>query len=110
MAAAAEHGAVFCGAATLRLPPVVKEHYLSFVGEQFPELAARYARAYPGTYAPRDYLARMDERVQRLRARYGFGDGTMHERYSAPRAASRGTGPTAPRGRSAPRQLPLRLE
>jgi DNA repair photolyase len=109
VAAAAEHGAVFCGAATLRLPPVVKEHYLGFVGEQFPELAARYARAYPGTYAPREYLTRIDERVERIRARHGFGDGSMHKRYTAP-PASRGTGPTRERGGPAPRQLRLLLE
>ncbi len=72
MAAAAEHGAVYFGAGPLRLPPVVKEHYLGFVGARFPALLPRYERAYRATYAPRDYQARLDERLRRLRARYGF--------------------------------------
>src|SRR5687767_9195744 len=48
-AAAKDHGAVSFGSAVLRLAPLVKEHYLSFVATTFPDLLPRYERAYAGT-------------------------------------------------------------
>jgi DNA repair photolyase len=80
MAAAAEHGAAYFGATPLRLPPVVKEHYLGFVGTTFPTLLSRYERAYDGAYAPRTYQVRLQERVDRLRARHGFVEDSMRKR------------------------------
>jgi DNA repair photolyase len=71
--AAAEHKAAFFWAASLRLMPVVKAHYLGFVAEAFPDLLRRYEQAYPGAYAPRDYQRKLEERVERIRTRYGFG-------------------------------------
>ncbi len=99
VAAAAEHGAAYFGATGLRLPPDVREHYLRFVGGVRPDLLPRYERAYPGVYAPGDYLTRLDEGVGRLRARYGFRDDAMRQRELVPSASrADGTG-TAPRGR-----------
>ena len=77
--AAAEYGALFFGSSGLRLAPVVKEHYLGFVGERFTDLLPRYQRAYSGVYAPREYLSRLDQRVERIRARYGFADDSMRK-------------------------------
>jgi DNA repair photolyase len=77
--AAAEHGAAFFGATALRLAPVVKEHYLDLVSEQFPHLLPRYQRAYPGAYAPPEYLAKLEARVDRIRVRYGFDEDQMHK-------------------------------
>ncbi len=71
-AAAREHGATAFWAGPLRLAPLVKEHYLAFVGERFPALLPRYERAYPGADAPRRYQALLDERIARVRERYGF--------------------------------------
>jgi hypothetical protein len=71
---------VTLGTAALRLAPDVKEHYLGFVGATYPELLPRYERAYPATYAPRDYQARLEERLARLRARRGFDDNAMRRR------------------------------
>jgi len=71
-AAARDHHAAYFSATALRLAPHVKEFYLGFVGEQFPELLPRYKRAYPGTYAPVAYRAKLDERIQRIRHTYGF--------------------------------------
>jgi DNA repair photolyase len=70
--AAAEHDAAFLGTSSLRLAPVVKEQYLGFVNAQYPDLVERYERAYFGQNAPREYQQALDERVERVRSRYGF--------------------------------------
>lgn len=70
--AAAEHDAAFLGTSVLRLAPVVKEQYLTFVDEQYPDLVPRYERAYFGSNVPSEYQRALDERVDRIRARYGF--------------------------------------
>jgi DNA repair photolyase len=84
IAAAAEHGAAFFSSTALRLMPHVKEHYLSFVRANFPALLPRYQRAYPRVYAPREYLGKLDERVERIAARYGFDDESMRKRERVP--------------------------
>ncbi len=78
--AARNHGATAFWAGPLRLAPLVKEHYLGFVAQTFPELLIRYERAYPGTDAPRSYCALLDERIARIRQRYGFEDDTSKTR------------------------------
>jgi DNA repair photolyase len=83
-AAAQAHGAMWFGSSVLRLKPIVREHYLAFVDETFPDLAARYARAYPGTHAPQAYQEQLSARVDRIRARYGFAEDSMRERRLAP--------------------------
>jgi DNA repair photolyase len=70
--AAYEHKALFFGAAALRLMPTVKEHYLDFVANEFPDLLERYKRAYPGVHAPHEYQAALNERVKRIRTRFSF--------------------------------------
>src|SRR4051794_36331232 len=82
--AAAEHNAAFLGTSTLRLAPVVKEQYLGWVDEAYPDLLPRYERAYFGTNAPREYQQALDERVERIRARYGFADDSMRKTALSP--------------------------
>src|SRR5947208_3024387 len=72
-AAAREHNAAHFSATALRLAPHVKEFYLGFVKDEYPDLLPRYKRAYPGTYAPLEYRSKLDERIQRIRTQYGFG-------------------------------------
>lgn len=81
-AAAREHNAAYFSANVLRLAPHVKEFYLGFIGDEYPELMARYERAYPGPYAPPEYQAKLNERVERIRGQYGFGG--RSERRGAP--------------------------
>lgn len=83
-AAAREHRAAYFSAAPLRLAPHVKEFYLGFIGDEYPELLARYERAYPGTYAPPAYREKLDERVQRIRAAYGFAGNAERRRAPQP--------------------------
>jgi DNA repair photolyase len=82
-AAAKEHGAASFGSAVLRLAPQVKEHYLGFVKTTFPELLARYERAYAGTNIAADYQAVIERRVTKIRERHGFVDDAMQERRNA---------------------------
>jgi DNA repair photolyase len=77
--AAYEHGAIFFGAAPLRLMPTVKEHYMEFVRDEFPDLLPRYERAYPGVHAPREYVTALQKRIQTVRARYRFRDDDARE-------------------------------
>jgi len=71
-AAARAHDAAYFSATALRLAPHVKEFYLVFVGEEYPDLLPRYQRAYPGAYAPADYRKKLDKRIQRLLQHSGF--------------------------------------
>ena len=82
--AAADHNAAFLGTSTLRLTPVVKREYLGFVDGAYPELVPRYERAYVGTNAPRAYQQALDERVERIRTRYGFAEDSMRKRAITP--------------------------
>jgi DNA repair photolyase len=70
--AAKEHGAATVWSSTLRLMPIVKEHYYDFVKESFPELLPRYERAYAGSDVSRAYQAAIQARVDKIRAEYGY--------------------------------------
>lgn len=71
-AAAREFQASSFTAVPLRLAPHVKEFYLGWIRDDRPDLLARYERAYPGTYAPKDYRERLAARIEHVRARHGF--------------------------------------
>jgi DNA repair photolyase len=82
--AAADHKAAFLGASTLRLAPVVKQEYFGWVNDAFPDLLQRYERAYFGTNAPQEYQRALDERVERIRARFGFAEDSMRKSALSP--------------------------
>ena len=54
---------------------MVKEHYLGFVGETFPDLLPRYERAYTGTNISSDYQTVIERRLARIRS--GTGSSRM---------------------------------
>jgi DNA repair photolyase len=82
--AAAANGAMWFGSSVLRLRPIVKEHYLSYVAEKFPELLERYERTYHIANAPKPYQAALTARVDTIRARYGFDEDSMRARRLTP--------------------------
>jgi DNA repair photolyase len=88
-AAARAHGAASFGSAVLRLAPQVKEHYLAFVSEIFPDLLPRYERAYAGTTIASDYQTAIERRVARVRERQGFSDDAMQGRWNDARTSMR---------------------
>src|SRR5215218_161395 len=104
-AAAKEHGAASFGSAVLRLAPLVKEHYLGFVAETFPDLLPRYERAYTGTTISSDYQRAMERRIAMIRNRHGFIQDAMQERRVESAPSVRSVGPVIPQ----PGQLALPL-
>jgi DNA repair photolyase len=94
-AAARDHKAAYFSATALRLAPYVKEFYLGFVEEEFPELLPRYQRAYPGAYAPPEYREKLDARIQRIRQQYGFGGHAERRRSPSPPTPTRAVGQLA---------------
>jgi DNA repair photolyase len=83
-AAARSHNAAYFSATALRLAPHVKEFYLGFIGDEYPDLLARYQRAYPGAYAPPEYRDKLDARIQRIREQYGFTGQSERRRSPSP--------------------------
>ena len=61
--AAADHGARFLWSSALYLKPGTKEHFLDFVGSEYPSLRHEYRRMYPGAYAPSYVQRRVSLRV-----------------------------------------------
>jgi DNA repair photolyase len=83
-AAAREYGAAHFTAVPLRLAPHVKEFYLGFIENDYPELLERYERAYPGAHAPPEYRKKLGERIQRIRAQYEFSGKATRRRDPQP--------------------------
>jgi DNA repair photolyase len=69
-----EHGARFIDAASLRLGPRVKEHFLGFLASEYPALTRRYATWYRGVNAPLALRERLEGMVRELKARYKVPD------------------------------------
>jgi DNA repair photolyase len=104
-AAAKAHGAASFGSAVLRLARQVKEHYLAFVSETFPDLLPRYERAYAGTTIAADYQMAIERRLARVREQRGFVADAMNQRR-----VEIGNNPTgAMQVRNGVGQLPLPL-
>jgi DNA repair photolyase len=104
-AAAKAHGAASFGSAVLRLAPLVKEHYLAFVSETFPNLLPRYERAYAGTTIASDYQIAIERRLARVRERQGFAGDAMQSRTVEEASSMRAAAPES----VAPGQLVLPL-
>ncbi|HYL55982.1 MAG TPA: radical SAM protein [Gemmatimonadales bacterium] len=81
--AARDAGAQFVHAGPLRLYPAVRDRFLPMLVEGFPDLVARYRRAYDGrSGAPRAYARALATRVKKLQARFGFPvNSGMVDRY-----------------------------
>jgi DNA repair photolyase len=94
-AAAKTHGAASFGSAVLRLATQVKEHYLAFVSETFPDLLPRYERAYAGTSISSDYQTAIERRAARARERQGFSDDAMQSRREEANQETRIAAPVA---------------
>ena len=70
---AARAGARSFGGQVLFLKPCAKEVFLPFLEERFPTLVRRYRERYGrAAYLRGDYPERVQERLQRIRQRYGF--------------------------------------
>jgi DNA repair photolyase len=82
--AIADHGARFVGCNVLFLDGGTRDHFMKFLGAEFPALVDQYERLYPSKYAPKDYQAQVQKRVARLKAKYGLRDRTRRAAAEAP--------------------------
>ena len=81
--AAADHGARFIGSNVLHLGPDVREHFLGFLQEEYPDLLAGYQRLYGTKQAPKRYRTRVEERVRAVKGELGYAD-QDHRRIERP--------------------------
>lgn len=71
---AAEHGARFLSGTTLYLKQGTKEHFFSFLGDNYPRLLTPYKRMYPGAYPPWRVKQELTDNILRLKRTYGLDD------------------------------------
>ena len=90
--AAAAHGARFIGSNVLHLGPDVREHFLGFLQQEYPDLLAGYQRLYGTKHAPKRYRTRVEERVREVKRTLGYRDRDHRrvERSPAPQQLSLG--------------------
>jgi DNA repair photolyase len=74
VAAAAEAGACFVWANIVYLKPGTKEHFMEFLGREYPQLLPSYRELFPGAYAPASVKGPVIGTVGALKRRYGVGD------------------------------------
>jgi DNA repair photolyase len=74
VAAAAEAGACFVWANIVYLKPGTKEHFMEFLGREYPHLLLRYRELFPGAYAPAAAKAPVTAMVADLKRRHGVAD------------------------------------
>lgn len=85
-AAAAEHHAAFFRIRPLKLDPGVRSHYFAFLATYFPVLLPPTAAAFADRVNPaHSYTEELEQRVDRIRAKYGFAD---EDRLPEPRAVA----------------------
>ena len=70
--AARANGASWLWASPLRLAPLVKEHFLGWLGDYRPDLLARYAHGIPGANTSPHYQAWVERQVAQARLAAGF--------------------------------------
>ena len=70
--AIADSGARSVGAMVMHLEAGTREHFMSFLAREFPQLVDRYTELYAGKYAKKDYTSRVGETVALMKARYGL--------------------------------------
>lgn len=81
--AARDAGARFVTVSPLRLYAAVRARFAPLLARERPALAPRYRAAYArGANPPREYAEALTARVRALRAKHGFGQMRMQDRYA----------------------------
>jgi DNA repair photolyase len=70
--AIADSGATSLGAMVMHLEGGTRDHFMSLINRQYPEMVAKYERLYASKYVSKDYDQRVQEVVSLMRARYGI--------------------------------------
>jgi DNA repair photolyase len=94
---AADAGAPHVTPIVLHLRPGAREWFLGWLREAHPELVPRYAELYGrGSYARKDYQARITGQVRELAERFGVGRGARPPERSGARGAAAAGGRSGP--------------
>lgn len=102
--AVADHGAAFLGANVMHLKDGTRDHFMRFLGNEYPALVDSYNRLYAGAYARSDYVKTVKGMIDVLRSRYQLD----HRRYGNEEAPPEGAEPVVDESvQSEQRQLPL---
>jgi DNA repair photolyase len=74
MRAIADHGAAFCGANVLYLKGGTRDHFLTFISQEYPRLIPEYERLFGDdrAYAPAAYVSDVQRAVRALQERHGL--------------------------------------
>jgi DNA repair photolyase len=70
--AIADAGARFVGANILFLDGGTRDHFMRFLGDEFPALTDQYSHLYAHKYVSKDYAERVTRTVGMLKAKYGL--------------------------------------
>jgi len=100
-------GAAHVTPIVLHLRPGTREWFLGWLRTAHPELVRKYAELYDrGSYAPRDYQARIAAQVRELAEKYGVGRASPRQARVIRSPAAAAAAP-APPPMAAPEQLTL---
>jgi len=69
--AIADSGATSLGAMVMHLEGGTRDHFMSLINREYPEMVAKYEKLYASKYVSKDYDKRVQEVVSLMRARYG---------------------------------------
>jgi len=69
--AIADSGATSVGAMVMHLEGGTRDHFMSLITREYPEMVAKYEKLYASKYVSKDYDKRVQEVVSLMRARYG---------------------------------------
>jgi DNA repair photolyase len=70
--AIAESGARSIGAMVMHLEGGTRDHFMSLLAREYPEMTGKYQQLYASKYVPKDYDKRVQEVVSLMRSRYGM--------------------------------------
>jgi len=70
--AIADHGARFVGSNILFLDGGTRDHFMRFLGAEFPAMTEQYGQLYASKYVAKDYAERVKKTVALLKVRYGL--------------------------------------
>lgn len=70
--AIADSGARSLGAMVMHLQGGTRDHFMSLISREYPQMSERYEQLYASKYVPKDYDRKVQEVVSLMRERYGI--------------------------------------
>jgi DNA repair photolyase len=70
--AIADHGARFVGCNVMFLEGGTRDHFMRWLGQEYPDLVDGYTHLYARKYAPSDYRKEVSRVIGMLKTKYGL--------------------------------------